>query len=378
MPITVLRLSLLLSALLLGLLAVLIGLRPAEPRPLLLTASVGENAFRYDLRDPADGAAHRLIDRDTIHVNWSPDGNWLLYTRYEEGPFNQPGALNLSTGVDTYVNFDTYNALWSPDGAWLIYSHTGGSSAYVARVTAESILPGQELLPVNNALWSPDARYVYYLYYPPWEGQIARVEVACLSQGDCDPQNIPQGQYRIDGLLGWTPDGDLMVNSFNLENPNDPPELYTLDTETGQMRPLLPDILPGVAPAWSPDGALLAMSLLDTPEDARAAEPIPALYLIDSATGERKVLWAGVIGQPQWSPDGRWLSFEVVERVGGGRSVWVYEHATEIVRSLTPRGEFEASPQWGLYRGRHFDQGLPLSIVGALIASLWVTHRRHV
>jgi hypothetical protein len=153
--------------------------------------------------------------------------------------------------------------------------------------------------------------------------------------------------------------------------------LYSLNPQTQQLLPLIENALPGTVPVWSPDGALLAASLALPGSDlpASQSEPIPALYLIDLATGERELLWAGIAGQLGWSPEGDFLAFELVSRVGNDRSIWLYERATGAVYTVTEPGIQETSPAWVRYRGRPFVGALLLALDAALSVILWMTRK---
>jgi hypothetical protein len=71
---------------------------------------------------------------------------------------------------------------------------------------------------------------------------------------------------------------------------------------TGESKRRLTDF--GTAPAWSPDGRLIAFSGSDAPEKR-------GLWIADAATGATKRLLDGVVYFPVWSPTGARIAFSL-------------------------------------------------------------------
>jgi eukaryotic-like serine/threonine-protein kinase len=115
-----------------------------------------------DQRDPATGAAPTqayyvtptFFDFTAIHGNlgqvyepaWSPDGQWVVYTRKRSSgpliylshyPVREPVEKDILRLTDT--NSD-YSPAWSPDGQWIVFAseRDGNSEIYIMRSTGNN------------------------------------------------------------------------------------------------------------------------------------------------------------------------------------------------------------------------------------------------
>jgi Tol biopolymer transport system component len=358
-------------------LAALFALRPSTPEALLAAVRVqtGSASYPYEifLRDLDSGRAWSIRRISSSIIAWSPDGEKLAYVNYL--PYSADlwdyFLLDFTTGTHTRLLQSVHVSAprWSPDSRWLLY-HDGIAIQYA---DTEALSPdGFKFLSFGlpDPLWSPDSTR---LYFRDAGGGLGYVSVDCLTgQATCVPTPVA-AERPVDQLLGWMPDGLTMMVYADLES--DSPALYGLDTESGVMRLMLNNPLPGTAPVWSPDGKVMAASL--AARTSGLSEPIPGLYLFDTDTVERTLLWTGVAGQLGWSPSGDKLMFELVARVGNGHTVWTYNRSTGEVTQQSPDGVIEVSPQWVQYRGRPFAWWPMLALDGALLALAWLVGIRN-
>ena len=145
----------------------------------------------------------------------------------------------------------------------------------------------------------------------------------------------PPPKYQsIDESPAWSPDGKWIAYYHFNSNPDDslyPTGLYIIDT-SGSNRRL---IIAGRAynPDWSPDGSLLAFD-------------VGRIFITNVYTGELKQLTFGS-GQhfPQWSPDGKYIAFEdVINTPPDTAGIWIINVNTLEMRYFDRGGTPDWSP----------------------------------
>lgn len=354
------------------------ALRPPQPDTLLgLMRYTGGSGFI--VRDVGRGLSFRYWQQLGL-FSWSasPDGRWfvlnvVIAARPYEARLYAPESHFRDTPTVTYSSL--FAADWSPDGRYLLLSSPNTPWFSVAAPD----IPSTPFLLSNargSPLWSPDSTTLYFIDNG---GNIAYLPARCFEpQALCVPTALAldEPEHIVAALAGWMPNGrDMMVIA---ESPYDRAfGLYALDLADGSLHLVQEDVLPGARPVWSPDGETLA-AVLAIPGSATPpaqSQPIPGVYLIDRQTRERALLWTGVAGSLNWSPNGRYLAFELLARVGNDRSVWLYDRETEQLTPLTPTGEFEASPGWFRYTGKPFEAGYLLAVATAMFGVLWLTRQ---
>lgn len=360
-------------------LACLLLLRPSTPAPLLsLTrftspTMVGSGLWLRDLGRHAD--IQLLGSERLLYALWLPSGDQFVYF-YDDAQGSAVYLYDATTGETTPgpVIARLLPLAWSPDGRWLLlYNFTTNQIFVMAHEGAQLGDPVFLAVGSSDVLWSPDVSHIYFLDVA---GTLSVIDTACLvRQGLCLPQSVPAAQ-PVEQLAGWMPDGKRLMVAAGRRDTGQP-DLFSLDLNSGLRRQLAAYLLPGAAPAWSPDGGTLALSLAlpGNAQPSAGSEPIPGVYLIEPDGGPR-LLWAGIAGELGWSPDGQRLAFELISRVGSDRSVWVYDRASDTLTRTTAPGVNEAAPVWIVFPGRAFEPGLPLAVAGALALALWLTRPR--
>ncbi|MDX1992369.1 MAG: hypothetical protein SF029_08270 [bacterium] len=156
--------------------------------------------------------------------------------------------------------------------------------------------PARESLPV----WSPDGETLGFV-----SNRDGNYEIYVQALHDHHPDRLPRRlttNTYWDGPLDWSPDGMqiAMVSSRDYTYDLD---IYLLNVQTGQSRVVINNTTGEHDAVWSPDGRWLALAsevgLLLVPSDTVNAIPIR--------------LARGIIASPAWSPDGRSLTFVLIE-----------------------------------------------------------------
>jgi TolB protein len=165
----------------------------------------------------------------------------------------------------------------------LIVSDADGENA---RVVADSPQP------LMSPSWSPDARRLAYVSF---EGQQAAIYVQTLRTGT---RERVSGRAGVNGAPAFSPDGRLLALVLSDENGN--LDVYTLDTSTQELRRITTDAAIDTEPSWSPDGRTLYFN------SDRAGGP--QIYRVGLAPGARaeRLTYEGVYNaRPRVSPDGK-------------------------------------------------------------------------
>lgn len=134
----------------------------------------------------------------------------------------------------------------------------------------------------------------------------------------------------------WSPDGQYLAYvSFESKRP----AVYVQQVNTGERQRVSARAGVNGAPAFSPDGKKLALTL-------SGSDGNPDIYILDLATQNRVRLTddPAIDTEPDWSPDGRWIYF-TSDRAGAPQ---IYRIATEpgsTPKRITFEGAYNARPR---------------------------------
>jgi len=270
-----------------------IGKRPKEAIKNLFTMD-------YDGRRLKQVTFYKTI---MVSPAWSPDGNYIAYTRYALTRYNGKGRL---------INPNLYLYDVKRDREKLI-----------------SDLQGQN----SGATWSPDGK-----------------TIAFTSSKDGNPNlylyNIEEGTINsliqesgMDVEPSFSPDGKTLVFSSSRTGN---PELYRLEMATKKQTRITFSRYYNSSPSWSPATDRIAFAGLDNPFGKRAYFDI---FLI-SPTGEqleRLTIDSGNNEDPSWSPNGRHLVFTSTRH--GGSDIYFINSDGTGEKKLTS-GILCYSPDW--------------------------------
>ncbi len=211
-----------------------------------------------------------------------------------------------------------------------------------ARVVLESRQP------LMSPAWSPDGEWLAYVSF---EGRVSAIYVQRVRTGE---RRRVSARAGINGAPAFSPDGGRLALTLSGSGGN--LDIYTLDLATQMLTRITDDPAIDTEPEWSRDGAALFFT------SDRAGGP--QIYRLQLAAGERPrrvSFGSGYNARPRLSPDGRQLAMVTLE--GGAYRIAVQNLETGAV-TLLSRGRFDESPSFApngavlMYAGRERGQGV--------------------
>ena len=314
-----------------------------------------------------------------IFLAWTPDGAHLVFNYYAGGKVRVLDVVkwNIFTGiwlvdaagsrlemlVDANPSRESqygHHAHVSPDGTQLVYASCeypypgrGNFNFEVAIIGIDGT--GQRRLTKNLYLdqypvWSPDGSRVAFLSTKQYYHAPERMALYTMAADGSDVQRVaPPGPYGLTlAPPVWSPAGERLLFQMNTSDfTHKLRDLYAVRADGTEMTLLAEEVVS--VPAWSPDGARLAVAKI-AGEDvglftlaADGSDP----QLITTIFGRELLNWrhsfGGTIPTVAWSLDGSRILYscwdgaciidlesgEVFGLVEAGGSIWIapYEAA---------------------------------------------------
>ncbi len=131
---------------------------------------------------PADGSAEaEMIAPLRPSLNWSPDGNRILYSQYvREADQYELRLQDVQTGAaETLLRDEGFflDAALSPDGEWLAYTQ-GDSRLRLRNLRSREEIPVQVEGTHYAPEWSPNSRYVVFMHVATEATRVIDIVVA--------------------------------------------------------------------------------------------------------------------------------------------------------------------------------------------------------
>jgi Tol biopolymer transport system component len=245
---------------------------------------------------------HRLLPggqmSDDCCGHWTADGKYFIFqARTQVWALPRKGAVPglLAKPVQlTFGPMSLFDPVPSKDGKKLfcIGSTTRGELLRYD-MKAARFTPFLGGISAEYAAFSKEGQWVAYVSFPEGTLWRSKVDGSERLQLTFPPSNAV--------LPRWSPDGKTIL--FFQIAPDLTTKLFTISSEGGTPRPLMPDgPQPQRSPTWSPEGDRIAFG-------GNGRDPQALIRILDVASSKVTTL-TGSRGlySPRWSPDGHYLA----------------------------------------------------------------------
>lgn len=184
--------------------------------------------------------------------------------------------------------------------------------------------------PVMSPAWSPDGLWLAYVSF---ENRRASIYVQQVSSGQ---RRLVSGRVGINGAPAWSPDGKKLL--VTLGGSAGTPNLYILDLGTQQLTRLTEGPAIDTEGAWAADGKSVFFT-----SDRSGGPQIYRLGIEPGAKPKRITFGGNYNARPRLSPDGTQLV--MVTQDGSNYRIAVQDLDNGTVRILS-HGRLDASPSF--------------------------------
>ncbi|HEX8423764.1 MAG TPA: protein kinase, partial [Pyrinomonadaceae bacterium] len=182
---------------------------------------------------------------------------------------------------------------WLLATKWLAKKTPAGPDWSRARNVQLTIKEASELL----SSLAPDGKSFVYVSF-----EAGNTDIYWQRVGGKNPTNLTKDSSQSETTPAFSPDGNLIA----FHSAREPSGLYIMEA-TGENPRRLSDV--GYHPAWSPDGKQIVVGDEWIGVHSNKSTSPSALWVIDVATGAKRLLTEGDAAQPSWSPDGGRIAY---------------------------------------------------------------------
>jgi TolB protein len=202
--------------------------------------------------------------------------------------------------------------------------------------------------PIMSPAWSPDGQWLAYVSF---ENRLSGVYVQRVRSGE---RHLVSARAGVNGAPAYSPDGKLLALTLSGVGGN--LDIWLLDLSSQMLTRLTDDPAVDTEPAWSPDGRSIYFT-----SDRAGGPQIYRLEIAQPRRVERITFGSAYNARPRVSPDGKKVAF--VTRDGNNYRIAIQDLASATV-SVLSHGSLDESPSFApngatiIYAGRDAELGL--------------------
>ena len=269
-----------------------------------------------------DGSDRHVLLSAFGGPTWSPDGMQVVIEHEEPGSFDRSLTLMAADGSDATPLGPGWDPAWSPDGEWLAFSNpAAGTLVLIDPDDRRFDLTVNDRGAPSSLSWSPDSSMLAFVAIDceecpvdqPIMGDVATgIYLFTPPMGSVD-LIVSRGYY---GQLTWSVDGSSLT-------------YFTTDLSAGGSEVRRLDIAEGTTTTLLSDSSLLSGWELSA-DGTRIAAMSEEGIVVAGIDGEDRQLVVPRTDDmnptpvhPRWSPDGRWLLYDMVWVTGDAIETWI-------------------------------------------------------
>jgi TolB protein len=180
---------------------------------------------------------------------------------------------------------------------------------------------------------APDGKSFVYVSF-----EAGNTDIYWQRVGGKNPVNLTKDSSMSETTPAFSPDGNLIA----FHSTREPAGLYIMEA-TGENPRRLSDV--GYHPSWSPDGKQIVVGEEWVGVHSNKSTRPSALWMIDVATGAKRLLTEGDAAQPSWSPGGGRIAYWYWSTQGRGDIVTIPAAGGAPVK-LTSEDSVDWNPVW--------------------------------
>lgn len=183
--------------------------------------------------------------------------------------------------------------VWLLATTWFATKAPAGPNWSSAQNVQLTIKEGSELF----CSLAPDGKSFVYV-----SGEAGNADIYWQRVGGKKPSNLTEDSTKAETTPAFSPDGNLIA----FHSAREPSGLYIMEA-TGENPRRISDA--GFHPSWSPDGKQIVVGAEWIGVHSNKSATPSALWIINVATGEKRLLTEGDAAQPSWSPGGGRIAY---------------------------------------------------------------------